>query len=109
MANTWKKISTVNDVPVSTETAQEKFKRERSFKNATHNVRSLSLEDMKKHSDELFAKKQAEDANLLDAFEQKKLKSKVVIKKATQLKKIKDAEAAKKQKKQNAVPAPAAE
>ena len=108
MAKNWIKITTVNDTPVVAETAQEKFRRQRSFQNAAQNMKSLTSEEIKKHSEELFVKKQSEDVRLLDAFEQKKLKSKAAIDRAIQLKKIKDAEAAKKQKKV-AEPAPAVE
>lgn len=79
----------------NTETRQERIRRERKFTNAIRNVKSQSVEDMKKESNELFDAKNAENAQLLQAFKDKKLKSKALIKKAKALKK-KEKEAAKK-------------
>lgn len=79
----------------NTETRQERIRREQKFNNAIRNVKSQSVEDMKKESDELFDAKNAENAQLLQAFKDKKLKSKALIKKAKALKK-KEKEAAKK-------------
>ena len=60
------------------------------FDNLIKNTKTLTAEEMKKHSNELYDKKVAEDAKLLAAFEAKKLKSKTAIKRAIQLKKEQD-------------------
>lgn len=79
----------------NTETRQERVRREQKFNNAIRNIKSQTVEEMKKESDKLFDAKNAENAQLLQAFKDKKLKSKALIKKAKALKK-KEKEAAKK-------------
>lgn len=79
----------------NTETRQERVRRERKFNNAINNAKSITVEEMKKESEKLFDAKNAENVQLLQAFKDKKLKSKVLIKKAKALKK-KEKEAAKK-------------
>lgn len=44
------------------------------------NTKKLSLEDLKKEGDEAYAKKEATDAFILAGYEDKKLKSKALIK-----------------------------
>jgi len=99
MAKGWKTIQNIN-ITSSITTEDARMKRNQNFKNAIHNVKSYTAEELKKYSDALYDKKQADDERLLNAFEGKRLKSKEAIKKAIALKKEKDAEAAKKQKKQ---------
>lgn len=79
----------------NTETRQERIRREQKFNNAIRNAKSQSVEDMKKESDKLFDAKNADNAQLLQAFKDKKLKSKALIKRAKALKK-KEKEAAQK-------------
>lgn len=49
------------------------------------NTKKLSLEDLKKEGDEAYAKKEATDASILAAYEDKRLKSKALIKKGKYL------------------------
>lgn len=79
----------------NTETRQERVRRERKFNNAINNAKSITVEEMKKESEKLFDTKNAENVQLLQAFKDKKLKSKALIKKAKALKK-KEKEAVKK-------------
>lgn len=97
MAKGWKRISTVND-NINAETAAQKQHREQAFANAIHNMKTFTLEDLKKHSDDLCAEKEAKDTKILEAFNEKKLKSKGLIKYALQIKK--EREKAKKKKAQ---------
>lgn len=83
----------------NTETKAEKVRRMRKFDNAIRNTKKLSYEDLEKVSKESYEKHLANNAALLKAYEEKKLKSKTLIKKAKALKKAK-AEAAAKKKKQ---------
>ena len=101
MAKGWTRISTINDT-INAETAAQKQHREQQFATAIHNVKSLSLEDLKKHSDEVYASIEADKTQLLDAFNEKKLKSKTAIKRALQVKKEREvAEKKKTQKKES--------
>ena len=79
----------------NTETRQERIRRERKFNNAINNAKSITVEEMKKESEKLCDAKNAENVQLLQAFKDKKLKSKALIKKAKALKK-KEKEAEKK-------------
>lgn len=89
MAKNWTRISTVNDI-INAETAAQKQHREQAFSNAIKNVKTMDLESLKEHSDKIFSEKKAEDESLLEAFDNKKLKSKALIKRALQLKKERD-------------------
>lgn len=73
----------------NTETRQERARREQKFNNAIRNAQSVTIEQMKKESEKLFDAKNAENVQLLQAFNDKKLKSKALIKKAKALKKKK--------------------
>ena len=50
--------------------------------NLNRNNKSLSFEDLKKEGDKLYDKKVAEENKLVQAYEDKKLKNKQLIKKA---------------------------
>lgn len=89
----------------NTETRQERVRREARFANAIRNtpVNKMTEEEAKEHSEKLFEAKQMSNAQLLQAFKEKKLKSKKLIKKAKALKK----EQEKKQKENTATAAQA--
>lgn len=87
MAKGWISLTTVNTAPKSAETAAQRRQRDRSFSNLIRNTKSLSVEDLKKQSDELYAKQRAEEDKLLQAFAEKKVKSKTAIKQALRIKK----------------------
>ena len=100
MSKDWKKITTINDCTIPAESEYNKQKKNQNFKVCIHNTKSFTLEDLKKHSDGLYNKKSAEDAKLLLAFEEKRLKSKDAIKRAIALKKEQEKADAKKQAKE---------
>ena len=88
MSKEWKHFATINDLSHSLST-KEIARKEKNFNNAIHNEKTLSVEKLKKHYEELYEKKLQEENNLLEAFKEKKLKSKTAIKKALILKKEK--------------------
>lgn len=82
----WTVIPTVND------TKTTEYKGSRSFNKLMSTTPKRTEEELKKHNDESFEKQKLEDAKLLDAFTNKKLKSKAAIKRALGLaKKTNDA------------------
>lgn len=93
MPKGWKTIPTVNDVK-TTETKNIKIEN-KSFKSMMDKVvvYTGSKEEIEKkiklHQEETFAAQEAEEAKLLDAFANKKLKSKAAIKRARALAKKK--------------------
>lgn len=87
MAKGWTSLITINTAPKSAETAAQRRQRDKSFSNLIRNTKSLSVEDLKKQSDELYAKQRAEEDKLLQAFAEKKVKSKTAIKQALRIKK----------------------
>ena len=59
----------------------------RNFDKIIRNTKTPSLEQMKKDSEDAFIKQSHENEALLDAFANKKLKSKAAIRRALRLKK----------------------
>ena len=81
----WKTLPTVNDTTVKNTITD----RQKSI-NLNHLLASTpnrTAEELKKHSEELFEAQKLENKKLLDAFTNKKLKSKAAIKKALSLSK----------------------
>lgn len=81
----WKTLPTVNDTTVKNTTTD----RQKST-NLNHLLASTpnrTAEELKSHSEELFEAQKLENKKLLDAFTNKKLKSKAAIKKALSLSK----------------------
>lgn len=76
----WKTIPTIND----TDNTNTKSDRQIStkFNKLMKTTPIRSAEELKKHSEDLFIAQKLEDDKLLDAFTNKKLKSKAAIKKA---------------------------
>ena len=70
-----------------TETKRERIKRMQKFDIAIHNLSKRSEEEMKEDAEKTFLSKRADDVQLLQAFNEKKLKSKAAIKKAKALRK----------------------
>ena len=87
MAKDWITIKTVNSVDTPPKTKAENFKRERTYEKIMKTTKSLSVADLKKHSIELYNKKIEEEDKLLQAFEDKRLKSEKAIKQAIRIKK----------------------
>ena len=98
MAKGWSTIYTNKDTTPATT-----IKAERHFNNTIRNTPSLPVEKLKANSEAAYVKKIAEEDKLLDAFDNKLLKSKNAIKQAIQLKKEREA-AAKKQKAETEAP-----
>lgn len=69
------------------ETKRERIKRMQKFDTAIHNFSKRTEEEMKEDANKTFLSKKENNAQLLQAFNEKKLKSKIAIKKAKALKK----------------------
>ena len=76
----WKVIPTVNDTTIkSTKTNR---KQSTDFNKLMSTTPKRDEETLKEHNDESYFKQKAEEDKLLDAFANKKLKSKAAIKRA---------------------------
>lgn len=97
MAKGWTTLETVNKVTKDTRTPAEKAKADRHFDNLIRNTKSLTCAELKKASKDAYkAQKEYED-QLIQAYADKKLKSKDKIAEARKLIKArKDAEAKRK-------------
>ena len=84
MSKKWKTIR--NDTSKKS-TKEERVRQDRSFANLINNTKTLSVKDLKAESKELYAAKIAEEDQLLEALENKKLKSKEALKRAFRIKK----------------------
>lgn len=80
----WKVIPTVNDMTTT------EYKGSKTFNKLMSTTPKRDEDELKKHNDESFEKQKFEDAKLLDAFANKKLKSKAAIKRALGLAKKKN-------------------
>lgn len=78
------KIIFTNEL-VSEGTKREKFRQNRIAQNLKRNVEVLKLPDMKKHGDELYDEFCANEDYLVSGYENKKLKSKKLIKQARKI------------------------
>ena len=92
MPKGWKTIPTINDLEIATETTKAYNKRVKSmldkvvvYKGTEEDI----AKKIKQHQEEVFEKQQIEENKLLDAFTNKKLKSKAAIKRARGLAKRK--------------------
>lgn len=87
----WTLVGT-NDLSFeSTETKRDKVRREQKFRNAIHNIVERSIEQMQEDSEKSYSAQKDTENKLLQAYNDKKLKSKNLIKKAKSLKKEKNA------------------
>lgn len=77
-------------------TKQEKIRRDKIAQKMIRNVKILKLNEMKKHGDDLYEIHLINEKALIDAFNDKKLKSKRLIKKAKKIIKMREEAAAKK-------------
>lgn len=82
MAKGWTKVKTVNDVERKKMTGKDL----NDFNMLVKNTKTLTAPQLKKQSEELYERQQAEDTKLLDAYEDKRVKSKTAIKRAQYLK-----------------------
>jgi len=92
MAKGWKTIFTINGDSKAESNSDKRFNK------TIRTIKTPSYDELKKESIEAFNKVEAEDASILAAFEEKRLKSKTLIKRAIELKKA--AEKADKKKKE---------
>jgi len=85
MAKGWSVVKTVNDVEVKPKTYAEKYRDNRSFQKTMAKTKTLSAEDLKKESAELYEIKVWQEENLVAAYNDKRIKSKNLAKKARKL------------------------
>ncbi len=95
MPKGWTHVSTNANV-----TTSETKGKDRKAQNLIRNTRSKSYEDLKKECNAAYAAEETRKANLVQAYEDKKLKSKSLIKEAQAIKK-EQAKAAEKAAKKN--------
>ena len=69
----------------SPRTKTERVRHDRITSNAIKTVKSLKLDEMKKHGDELYDIHVAKEDNLINAYNDKRLKSKALIKQAKKI------------------------
>lgn len=86
MAKNWVKVETVNDAP-NIETYVEKKRKFSDFNKMIRNTKTKKAHEIMKENEELYEQKVANEDALLAAFEDKKLKSKTLIKQALRIKK----------------------
>ena len=70
---------------ISNGTREEKLKRDRIAQKMIIHIESMNLKDMKKHGDDVYAAYLANETSLIEAFNNKQLKSKNLIKKAKKI------------------------
>ena len=87
MAKGWTKIETIYSLKNSPETLAERRRKTKLFNKMMATTPTLTASELKKRSNELYNKKKAEEDNLLQAYEDKRLKSEKAIKQAIQIKK----------------------
>ena len=85
MAKDWIKISTVNDINKIDKNEQKK--REQNFSNLIRNTKTKDYLSLQEEGKNAFSQKISDNENILFGYENKKLKSKRLIKKAQSLKK----------------------
>lgn len=83
---------------ISSGTRWEKFRHEEKARKIIRNVKTLKLDEMKKHGDDLYEIHLVNEKALIDAFNDKRLKSKRLIKKAKKVIKRREEEATNKKK-----------
>ena len=81
---------------ISNGTREEKLRRDRLAQKMIKHVKVMNLKDMKKHGDEVYDAYVANETALIEAYNNKQLKSKNLIKKAKKI--IKRREEASKKK-----------
>lgn len=86
MSKKWKTIKTINYTPKNL-SKEESVKQDQNFAKLIKNTKTLSVKDLKTESKALYATKLAEEDKLIEAFDNKKLKSKEAIKRAIYIKK----------------------
>lgn len=95
MAKGWKLIGTINvvydDGRTETERRRDRMKAQKNFDSVMRKMKiEKDLAALKKDGDDAYAAREAANAELLQAYEEKKLKSKALIRKARILKRKKE-------------------
>ena len=93
MAKGWTHFSTVNDVVG--ESAEQKKIRMRTTNRYLRTVKTYNEDELKKASENRYAEKVAREDNLIAMYEEKRLKSKDLIREARMIKKRREDEAKK--------------
>ena len=88
MAKGWEHFSTVNDAKV--ENVETKRTRQKQTAKIMRTTPTLSEEELKKASNERYAIKVAKEDSLVAAYDEKKLKSKRLIRQARYIKKTRE-------------------
>lgn len=79
------KYTVYTNALVSNGNRQEKFKRDRKAQKMIRNLTPMKVKEMKEHGDKLFDEWESKRDYLIDSYEQKRLKSKRLIKQARKL------------------------
>ena len=89
MAKGWVSVDFYN-TNTEVETPVEKNRKMRKFDNLIRKTSSLSISNLNNQAQADFVKQQAEEDQLLEAYNEKKLKSKALIERAKAIKKQRD-------------------
>ena len=101
MAKGWTKVETIYDT--EKKTREESIRDDKKWNKLIKGTKIRTIEQMKKDADKSYEEQVAADDNLIQSFDDKKLKSKQMIKQAIRIKKIREqAEAKKKEEKKEA-------
>lgn len=88
MAKGWIHFATINDT--FSPDKRTVIRNEQGLNNLIRNTTALSTKELKEESNTLYDKKNMEEEQLLDAFANKQLKSKMLIKQALKIKKTRE-------------------
>ena len=87
MAKNWIHIDTIYSLKNSPETKAEQRRKTKIYNRLMAQTKTLSAADMRKNSITLYNEQKAKENDLLQAYEDKKLKSEKAIKQAIRIKK----------------------
>ena len=87
MAKNWIKIDTIYSLKNSPETKAEQRRKSKRYKSLMAKTESLSIPDIRKNSVILYNEQKQKENSLLQAYDDKKLKSENAIKQAIRIKK----------------------
>ena len=86
MAKGWKSVGN-NAITIEKVSRKDRINKDKKFSNLIRNTKSLRSFDLKKEGEDLYERRILEEDKLLDAFENKLVKSKNAIKQAIRIKK----------------------
>ena len=99
MAKGWTKVETIYDT--EKKTREESIHDDKRWNKLIRDTKIRTIEQMKKDADKSYLKRETAEADLIMAFNAKKLKSKQMIKQAIRLKKIREQAKNKEEKKED--------